>query len=69
MEWIEQILPENSLREGRNIENFFHIGLEMNEKNSIQFFSKNEILLTFSTIDSRSASLSNRYSSSDLIKE
>jgi len=43
--------------------------LEMNEKNSIQLFSKNEILLTFSTIDSRSASLSNRYSSSDLIKE
>nr|NP_817179.1 ORF69b [Pinus koraiensis]AAO74027.1 ORF69b [Pinus koraiensis] len=69
MEWIEQIIPENSLREGRNISKFFNIGLEMNEKNSIQFFSKNEILSTFSTIDSRSASLSNRYPSSDLIKE
>ena len=32
MEWIEQILPENSLREGRNIEKFFHIGLENEQK-------------------------------------
>ena len=46
-----KILPENSLREGRNIEKFFNIGNEWNEKTSIKFFSKNEILSTFSTID------------------
>jgi hypothetical protein len=45
------ILPENSLREGRNIEIFFNIGNELNEKTSINFFSKNEILSTFSTIE------------------
>jgi len=46
-----KILPENSLREGRNIEKFLNIGNEWNEKTSIKFFSKNEILSTFSTID------------------
>lgn len=39
MEWIEQILPENSLREGRNIEKFFSywIGNERKEFNPILF--------------------------------
>jgi hypothetical protein len=44
------------------------IGNERNEKNSIQFFSKNEILSTFSTIDSRSVSLSNRYPTPILLR-